>query len=243
MKKSILSLLLSAVVLCLYSQERGEALQKNTIVKFAPPAIATGKISLGGEYYFAPRQSVTFYAGLPFKKSHTISYDGDKSNIELKSFSLMAGYRYYLSGRGASGLYTEPFLKYVHHQGEGILNGSLGTKTTSLDSRETYKGFGIGLQLGWQFRIGNRVVIDWFLLGPEINSANFNSRFQDITASDWSQQDAIEIENDIRDVLNDIPVVGKKIELEVNASQKTVTGKYKGYVPGFRTGLSLGIRL
>lgn len=243
MQKPLYFLLSLMAALPSLAQQRGETLQKNFLVKFAPAAIATGKISLGGEYYFDQRKSFTFYAGIPVSKSHTLSYDGDKSDVQVKSLSVMAGYRYYLSGRNTSGLYLEPYLKYTDHHGEGVLNGSLGTKTTRLDSREFYSGFGLGAQFGVQFMIGNRIAIDWFLLGPEISLASFDSRFQDITSSDWSQQDAVEIEADIRDVLDDIPMVGKKIDLEVNAAQKTVTGKYRGLIPGIRTGISLGIRL
>jgi hypothetical protein len=216
--------------------------QKNTTIKWAPAALAMGKISFGSELSLKGKNALTIYAGIPFAKQHTITYDKDKSNIRLQTFSLMAGYRHYLSKKPDLGFYIEPFAKFTAHKGSGQLLGSLGTKSVILQSQEKYNGFGLGAQLGFQFKVGKSIVIDWFLLGPEINTASFNSSFKDTGASNWSENDAVEIKNDVEDVLKDIPVAGKKIKVEVNAGQKLVTGDFSALVPGIRSGLSVGWR-
>lgn len=211
-------------------------------VKVAPAAIMFGKVSLGGEYVYSERQSLTFYLGIPFNKSANVSFDEDNSVVNSRTFSIMGGYRYYLKKQNMKGFYIEPFLKYLKNTGSGELEGTLGPKKVLLDYNSDYSGIGLGAQLGVQFLLGKKLILDWFLLGPEMNSGKINSSFRDITSSDWSEQDAIEIEEDIRDVLSDVPMIGKKIDVAVNASTKTVTGKYSGLLPGIRSGISLGYR-
>jgi len=55
--------------------------------------------------------------------------------------------------------------------------------------------------------------------------------------------EANEAENDIREVLKNIPIVGDKIEIQVDQANKTVITRYNGFVPGFRFGASIGVKL
>lgn len=245
MKKNLFLSLMIMITVSSYSQEVERVPcppLRTYAVKLAPAAIMFGKVSLGGEYVYSERKSLTFYVGVPFNKTGNVSFDEDVSKVGSKTFSIMGGYRYYLKKQNMKGFYIEPFIKYLNHKGEGVLEGTLGPKSVLLDYNSDYNGIGLGAQLGVQFIIGKKLVLDWFLLGPELNSGKINSSFRDITSSDWSEQDAAEIEADIEDVLQDIPLIGKKIEVDVNGSTKTVTGKYKGLLPGIRSGISIGYR-
>lgn len=217
--------------------------EKHAGIKFAPAGIGFGKITFGGEYNFTPHSSVTFVAGAPFNKTQSVTYDDRDNDITLRTKSLMAGYRYYTGRKPMRGFYLEPFLKYLKHEGKGLIYTDLQGQEAIFDTREQYEGFGAGLQLGVQFLIARLVILDFYFLGPEANSAKVSTLSKDITDNlAWSFADANEAEQDIRDALSDLPVIGDKVDVRVNKDQKTVATDYSGFMPGLRFGLSVGIR-
>ena len=216
---------------------------KQLALKFAPASIMAGKLSLGGEYNIKHRNSITIMAGIPFNKNQMIEYDGNKSDVETRAVSLMAGFRHYLGKKTMSGFYIEPYVKYLEHDAKGLIHSNLGGQQVIFDSYSDYKGIGVGAQLGVQFIIAKAVVLDLFLVGPEANSAKFSSGFTDITNNAaWDFADASEAEQEIADVLKDIPVVGDKIDIKVDTEKRNVSAAFSGFVPGFRIGGSVGIR-
>ena len=105
MKKRINTVLVASLI-------AGEALAQespNTIIKWAPATLFTGKVTIGGEYNFSHKNSVELLVGIPATISRTVDYDDTKSKINSKAFSVLAGYRRYLGKRPMSGLYFEPY--------------------------------------------------------------------------------------------------------------------------------------
>ncbi len=212
------------------------------LAKWAPVSLAAGKITVGGEYNFKRKSSVELFIGIPSPKTYQFDFDGNESDLETKAFSILAGYRRYL-GKNLSGFYVEPYVKYLHHQANGILEGDLNGEPARFATTTDYKGIGIGAQLGVQFLIAKRVSLDFFLLGPEANSAKTSIISTDIASNiPWSNVKANEAEQDLRDALEDLPIIGKKVEIAVNQSTKTVSAKYDGFLPGLRFGASIGFR-
>ncbi|MGZ5248349.1 MAG: DUF3575 domain-containing protein [Flavitalea sp.] len=215
----------------------------NVLVKWAPGALAAGKISIIGEYNFKPRKSVTLQVGIPNSRTYTVDYDGKESDIKIEGTSVLAGFRYYLSKRQVSGFYIEPYGKYVSQEGSGILNGDLVNEPADFDSRFTYKAFGVGAQLGVQFLIAKRVALDFYILGPEANISEVGFKARDISSTlPWTQQAADEARADIEETIRDIPIIGKKTEITVDRATKTVSVDYDGFLPSLRAGVSIGIR-
>jgi hypothetical protein len=211
--------------------------------KFAPGGLAIGKITVGGEFNFKRKNSLTVLVGLPFNKIRSIDYDNKKSDITSSARSAMLGYRYYLGKKGRAGFYLEPYAKYVKFTAGGLLDGDINGRTARFDSRFNYQGVGAGLQIGFQFYIARIVALDFFLLGPEANHATFDTRSTDVYNNvPWSLADGQQAEQDIRDNLKDIPYIGDKINVTVNTSTKTVLTNFRGFAPGVRAGLSVGIR-
>ena len=239
MKKIIVPIL----TIFLLSKSFGQY-NKQVFAKWSPGSLAAGKITVGGEYNFKKKNSFELFIGLPSGMNHRFNYDSNTSNLRSKAFSVLAGYRFYFGKKKASGLYLEPYAKYLHQQFNGILKGQLNGETATFDTRSDYKGFGLGAQLGVQFLIAKRFILDLFILGPEANSASFTSSATDIASNiPWTLVKAGEAEKDIKDALKNIPIVGDKIEVSVNQADKTVTTRYNGFVPGARFGASVGIRL
>jgi len=238
--------IIAACIFCLFFSSIGLIAQSPpaVILKWAPASLAAGKITFAGEYNFSFKNSVEFVVGIPASVNRQIEYDGQKSEMESKAFSILAGYRRYLGKKSCSGLYLEPFIKYLAHETSGILDGDLSGEKAQFKTITKYEAFGGGIQLGVQFIIAKRIAVDLFFLGPEANSAKFNSTATDIASNiPWTFVKANEAEQEIRDAIKDIPLIGDKMEITVNQNQKTVYTKYDGFLPGIRFGASVGIRL
>lgn len=212
--------------------------------KWAPAGLYTGKVTLGVEYNLKEKNSVEILIGFPRKVSKNIDYDQSTSSFDMDAFSIQAGYRWYMGRKTASGFYFQPYFKYLKHEAKGFINGNLEGKTARFDSESNYKGYGVGAQFGVQFLIVKRVLLDFFLLGPEANMIDYSSRLTDVAnVLPWTLVQANEAERDIKDALSSIPVIGSKIEVTVSQNDKSVYTKYNGFTPGFRFGASIGMRL
>lgn len=229
---------------------------RSIAAKINPLSFSFGKLSLAGEWNYKPKRSVTFYLGLPIsttapaKLTEVMGEDVKDAEIKFKSFSIGAGYRMYLGKRDMTGFYFEPILKYVTFDMEGKYKGEFdfgaqGKHQIDALAINKYSGFGITAQMGVQFMIAKRVTVDLYLLGPEANVGKVSSMIKDETGPTtdmyWvgSKQS---LEKNFKENLKDIPVIGDKIEVEVNENDKYIKGEYNGFVPGLRAGITLGYR-
>ena len=65
----------------------------------------------------------------------------------------------------------------------------------------------------------------------------------DITSTgSWDAQESADAQQEINDAIGDLPIIGDKLVVTVDANARTVSSDYKGFLPGFRAGLSIGIR-
>jgi hypothetical protein len=229
-----------------FSQEENmrEKADRNIILKWAPGSLEAGKLTLGGEYHFKKKNSFELFFGFPAPTTHQFNYDNSSSSLQTKAASVLAAYRYYLGKRSAAGFYVEPYYKYLHHQVSGLLQGDLNGESALFNMHTDYKGNAVGLQMGVQFFIAKTVSIDFFFLGPEANLGTFSTTATDISSTlPWTSIDANEAEKDIRDALKTIPVIGSRVDVQVDQNTKTVTTHYNGFLPGVRIGISVGIKL
>jgi hypothetical protein len=244
MKRILVALLAIMAFTPLTAQkEEVSSFSKSYVVKIAPAGYWLGKIGIGGEYNFRNKKSLTLNIGIPAEKSLKVSIDDEKRNLKIKTLSAMAGYRMYLGKNPMKGFYLEPFLKYVD-------NEFVTTTTVEIDGSDRpfviaseYSGFGVGAQLGVQFMIAKKVVLDFYFLGPEGNLSKHNLLAQETGAGlPWSTSEAEEAEQEIENFIDDIPFLKDNEEVSVNALQRNVRMKFDGFLPGFRLGLSIGIR-
>ena len=217
--------------------------QHNLAIKWSPLGVAFGKLTLGGEYSIRKKQSITFNVGIPTGIQRNFDADNNTADVKSKTTSVMAGYRFYLGKSSMKGFYFEPYLKYLNNKLEGTFNYNNDSPPSIYKASNDISTFGIGGQLGFQVLIAKRIVLDFFLVGPEANTAKENGSFTDVTNNiPWTPADAAEAENDIKDALDNIPIIGEKIEVKTDQASKTVFISYKGFLPGVRTGFSIGFR-
>jgi hypothetical protein len=212
----------------------------NISIKWAPTGIVFGSLSFQGEYNFG-KNSLTAKIGLPINKHQTFKFDDKDADFSMKAISFLAGYRTYLSKKHMKGLYFEPYFKYVHHTSEGVGNAVLQSDPVVMDFTNAYNGVGIGAQLGVQFLIAKKVVIDFFFLGPEINSARNNFKAVETSSTiPWTYAKASEAEQDIRDFIDKFPFIRNKTNIKVDQANKAVMADFRGALPGYRIGISFG---
>lgn len=246
MKKMLLALLsLSAWCVVLgQSKEEGAAFHPSGTVKWNPESLFFGKVGLSGEYGLSSRNALTLGIGIPATHTTRTKINSKKRDVDMKTFSIMGGYRHYLGKKSLSGLYLEPYVKYVKNDASTVIDGDLNGKTVDFATTSKYSGTGVGAQLGAQFLIGNRVVLDLFFLGPEANISRHRAVMHDITSTaPWDPAQAADAQRQINDNIGDLPILGKKLHVVVDPQSKTVSSDYKGFLPGFRMGLSIGVKL
>ena len=154
----------------------------------------------------------------------------------------MAGYRMYLGKKTMTGLYFEPYLKYLKNDAATIINTSLAGESVDLYTTSKYSAFGLGAQLGVQFMIAKKITFDFYFLGPEANSAKHSVVMQDRSSGSWDAAEVKDAEKEINESIGDLPILGDKLKVTVNPNKKTVSSAYSGFLPGIRFGLSVGVR-
>jgi hypothetical protein len=209
-------------------------------LKWGPAGIALGNINLQGEYNFG-KNSLTAKIGIPFDKHQTFQFDEKDADFSMRAISFLAGYRTYLSKKHMKGLYFEPYFKYVHHISEGTGITVLTGDRVVMNFTNDYNAVGLGAELGVQFIVAKKILIDFFFLGPEINSAKNSFKAVETTSTlAWTHIQASEAEQDIVDFIDQFPFIRKKVDVMVDQSNKTVFANFKGGLPGYRIGISFG---
>lgn len=239
MKKLIILILsLSA---CYLSFAQDKAYDPVVSVKWAPTGLLVGNVAVQGEYSINNKSSLTAKLGVPLGKNYHTKFHGREIDINMKAFSFLTGYRLYLSKKKMQGLYFEPYFKYVHQTAGGLGETTLDNQPVVLNFTNTYNAFGLGAQLGAQFFVYKKFLIDVFFLGPEINSANNSFRAVDPAGSEsWTNIEASQAEQDIQDFLNQYPFIKNKVDVKVDKPNKSVNADFNGWVAGFRCGFSIG---
>ena len=211
-------------------------------LKWAPTGLILGSLSLQGEYNFGGKSSLTAKIGIPVNAKHSFEYESDDAAFGLKATSFLAGYRMYLSKHRLKGLYLEPYFKYVYHTSEGSASSKLDGRSVRMNFSNDYNGAGVGAQLGAQFLVSKRFVIDLFFLGPEINSAKNNFKaYESGSVIPWTSVEAMEAEQDIREFIDKFPFIRNKTNVRVDKDNRSVMTSFKGALPGIRAGVSFGM--
>jgi len=221
-----------------------KVIEPKITLKWAPTGLILGNIALQGEYSFLKKSSLTAKIGVPFTRGDRSTFDNNDVHMHMKAFSFLAGYRKYLSKQVLKGFYVEPFFTYVHHSSDGTGQGDLDNQSVTMDFTNDYNGVGVGVQLGSQFIISKRLVIDLFFFGPQITSSTNNFRAVDpYNSLAWTTIQADEAEQDIRDFLDQFPFIRNKVNVNVDKTNRSVMADFKGALLGVRFGVSIGIAL
>jgi len=241
MKKMIIPILLTICCNASMAQQKDEAEQKN-IVKINLFALALKNISVQYERAVGKRVSVAGLvrlmpkSNLPFKNSIKNAVDDPDTerqldNTKVGDFAFTPEVRYYVGRKGAlHGFYIAGFTTIASYTAElpYQYDDAGTTKTIPMSGKvSTFTG---GIMFGSQWKLGKRVSLDWWILGPNYGSSNGKLTGQ--TALTPSEQ------NSLKQELNDLDLPFTKTTNEVNANGATLF--IKGPWAGIRSGVCIG---
>lgn len=165
--------------------------------------------------------------------ANAIGTDSTSRSNEFSGFTATLEYRIYTKKKGAPrGFYYAPYLRYASYK--YLFDDTIKDNFTNVDSRVTT--FGVGAQLGYQWVIKNRFVIDWGILGIAAQRYKLSSTFS-------SMDDTVKFDE-----------IQKEIEEEVKGNSflggtpefKSGEGSLEATMPflfgGLRTYLSVGMQ-
>jgi hypothetical protein len=150
-------------------------------------------IQLNYERILSGKRSITLFGGIiqfpvpSVIENSNIVFD---SNKEKSGFTIGSEYRFYLAKENKyaapHGVYLAPFVSFYHfnneRSGRDTLNGDYLTLNTSMNF------LNLGGEVGYQFVIKNRFVIDCVIFGPAISSYYFNIKLAGSTSGDQDDQ-------------------------------------------------------
>lgn len=179
---------------------------------------------------------------LPFK-DYFKKYFGDDQysqkvleETKFSNFSITPEFRLYLSKKGyGRGFYLAPYYRYASFGSDLVV---FYEDDNGQEQQVTYRGditsHSVGLLLGSQFRLGQRLTLDWHILGGHVGKADgdFESTYTD-PMSEANQET-------LRETLEgfDPPMSESEVEVESNRSALRINGGWAG----IRAGFSLGFR-
>ena len=190
------------------------------------------KITAGATIRFMP------FGSLPFKSTVKGSFDDEEfetqlENAEVGNFAFMPEIRFYLGKKGVfRGFYIAPFASIARYKTEVNFtfedNGV--DKTIPMSGKvNTITG---GLMFGAQWKLGKKLYLDWWILGPNAGSAKGDiSGRMALTPSEQQS-----LEEELEDL--DLPLTNFKYDVNSNGADIRVKGPWGGV----RSGLCLGIR-
>ncbi len=240
MKKYVFLLIILGASLPLHSQEGRHAVKLNLI----PLVIKT--VSLQYEYSITSKKSFLCQGGYTFP-TYLLEhyYDryksfGSRKVIfkELKfngGFQFSPEYRYYFRDKQNSGLYIGAYLRYLRY----AVISKVAYTDVNFNVNFIFTGLftstNLGLVTGYQWRLGNHFLIDWWILSAHAGANRFRLRTQD----DFSIVDKPTFVQDLQNTIKDIPLL-RNFGSDIADKDIKVGFGYSFF--GTRLGLCLGYR-
>lgn len=229
----------NSIVLVAQEQPSGGS----NLLKVNATSFFAKNISLQYERVIDKRMSVALgvrfmpKTGLPFRSTiENIAADDNPEAERLirdaraGSFAITPEFRYYVGAGYGKGFYLAPFVRYEHFNLESAYTFTAPDNSIQrIDFSGGSNAYGIGLMVGAQFRLGEHVYLDWWILGPYYNHHSLQ-----LDAGGFSISD--EEATVLRDEL-------KKIELLNFDMQSTVTNTTASLKAGGSLGAIRGLGL
>ena len=153
----------------------------------------TNGVQINYERILSKNRSITIFGGpiqfpMPTIIANSpLNFDKNKTKI---GFVLGSEYRFYLAKENKDpaphGVYLAPFVSYYH-----FTNQRMGHDTTNQDNLTLVTNMdflNIGGELGYQFVIKKRFVVDCVMFGPALSSYYFSLKLNGSTSGDYSEQ-------------------------------------------------------
>ena len=211
--------------------------RNKNIVKLNLLPLGIKNISLNYERILADRRTAsltvnTFIPGTtPSFLSSLVSSESPDTD-DFSGFSVTGDYRFYGNQKGApKGFYYAPFARYANYKYsfDTTIENNLSNANTALTT------YGVGIQIGTQWVIKDRFVIDWGILGVSIQQYNVTSTFTSIEDINFG-----EIQESIESNIEDNGLF--RTAIEFNSGDDFLQANLPFLFGGLRSYLSVGIQ-
>lgn len=206
------------------------------------PGLIVGNINVGYEKVLSENKALAFHVGVFVPREVTVSLTfGDETAAEVleeldnnvQGLSIVGEYRMYAGDKGAPfGFYVAPMVRYNNY--EMTVGADFDGETAEVQTK--LNRIGLGLQLGTQFQLGERMTLDWYFLGLTIDQNTITIE----ASSNNPDTDFQEIEEDLQADVDDLPLYSDEIELTSGNDFVKAKGSIIGL--GLRSGLTIGYR-
>ncbi|GAA4644847.1 hypothetical protein GCM10023115_28070 [Pontixanthobacter gangjinensis] len=222
--------------------------QRKNIPKFAPTGLVFRNFQFQYERVLSRKFSAALtYSNLPQGdfpfQDLIVESAGDEEDISryientsLRYSSFTPEIRFYLGKGYAKGFYLAPFYRHTEYKIKDI-NFYYDTDEggeNMVDTGGDLSSNTFGLQIGSQFKLDNRLVLDWFIVGPHYGSSNGD--LAGTSKEPLSEGEQRSLEQTLEDI--DLPMGDFSYTVTSEGARIKVDGPWAG----IRAGLALGYR-
>lgn len=223
----------------------------NNIIKVNVLALPLKNLSVQYEKPLSPRVSVALgvrympTVALPFKSLLMNSFtDGDEdakdiiNKSRLGNFAITPEVRFYLGQGYGQGFYIAPYYRFVRFT-TNTVTVNYNDNAVNAPKRSVNLGGDVhahtgGIQLGAQWFLSHRIVLDWWILGAHYGSGA--GSFTGVPSTPFTPGEQADVKKVIEDV--DLPLVDKTVSVSANKVLVNVSGPFGG----LRAGFCIGVR-
>lgn len=213
------------------------------LVKLNLLALPLRNISLGYEHQIGRKVTAGLgvrlmpKGGLPIRSTISDLIDDPETDrqldeLEIGNVSFTPEVRFYMGKEVMRGFYLAPFARISNYNVEMPFEFDVNGTTQLIPLSGKLNTFTGGLQIGAQWRLGGKMYLDWWILGPQYGSAN--------GSIDGKKTLNAQEQQELRNELQDIEVPFAETTTTVNGSGARLD--IKGPWAGLRAGLCLGVR-
>jgi hypothetical protein len=244
-----LSLIFTALLFSAFAQKGDSARKqernfKNSIkLNFSANLVYRNSLLAEYERVINKHQSINVFGGY---QEFPIDLELDLSDTRLNKtrknsgYSIGVDYRFYLAKANKClyaprGVYLAPFVSLQHFHAERRLEHTQNGVTTSTDLKSSINLFNIGGELGYQFVIGRRFVIDAMLFGPALTHYDFNAQMS-------GELDGLDSNEAIQAVIDALKQRFPFFDELTSEGGVHTSGREAFWSAGFRYTISIGFR-
>jgi hypothetical protein len=206
-----------------------------------PMLFGANSIVFGYERTIGKHQSFSVNAGRADYPTASIisSTDYYVRNQTKRGINFSVDYRFYFKKENKynspHGVYLGPFYSYNFFERKNVWSINTATYQGDVTSDLSLQIHTVGVELGYQFVLWNRVALDLVLLGPGVASYTFKTKL----SSTLSPDDKAALLEKLNEKLAEL-IPGYTLDLDDGEFKKT--GSIKTYALGFRYIIHLGFR-
>ena len=232
----------------LLQDEEVYATRKN-IPKFIPTSLVVGNFQfqyervLNKTFSAAIGYSMIPEGDFPFKDKilDEVSDEDDVgryiNNATLQYSSFTPEVRIYIGEGYGKGFYLAPFYRHSKYTVKDVEvyfeADDGGERRLDTDGELTTDTF--GLLVGVQFNLGSRIVLDWFILGPNYGFSNGN--LVGVADQSLSQSEQQSLREEL-EIVEDLPFGDFQYDVDSQGGEVKIDGPWGG----IRAGLAIGFR-